>query len=493
MRKMTDPQMKLGEIDISQIEFDERSRDDIPKVLKGLQQIYIDPQVRAEVFAILDEMVPAGVNRNNGRPGMDLWRILVLGTVRLCCDLDYDRLHDLVNNHKTLREMIGHEWLDDTARYSLKTIKNNVALLTPEVLEKVNDVVVRLGHKALGKKKDDALGGRVDSFVVETNAHYPTDANLLFDATRKTIETISLIEQIAGWRQGEYQIKKMRKLLRKIENAKRGASKSRSKNARDEAALKKKYKNYLGAAAELADRASAGIGALSTAGRLENEPLVKQAEEYIGHARRQMGQIRRRVFEGETIPHAEKVFSIYQPHTEWIVKGKAGVPQELGLNICVIEDRHGFILRHIVMQKQTDVDVAVPITAAAKAAFPALNRVSYDRGFYSPENKKKLAALLDTAVMPKKGRPAPEESDAAFVRGRHAHAAVESAINALESHGLDRCPDSGIEGFKRYAALAILGRNLHKLGGIMLGKEHKREKRKKRYRATRAANIRAVS
>jgi hypothetical protein len=488
-----DPQMKLGEVDVSQITFDERSRDDIPKILKGLQRIYIDPLARAEVFAILEGMIPAGVNRRNGRPGMDLWRILVLGSVRLCCGFDYDRLHDQANNHLKLREMLGHEWMDMTVQYSLKTIKNNVALLTPEVLEKVNDVVVRLGHKELGKKKDEALQGRADSYVVKTNVHYPTDANLLLDAIRKMIEEISLIEEIEGWRQGEHHIKTMRKLLRRIENAKRGASKSERKNAQGEKALKKKHKKYLDTAKELADRARAGLDALSAADKIERAFAIKQVEEYVAHARRQMDQIHRRIFEGESIPHSEKVFSIFQPHTEWIVKGKAGVAQELGLNVCVLEDQYGFLLRHIVMQNQTDVDVAVSITAAAKAAFPELNCCSYDRGFYSPENKKELAALLDTVIMPRKGRPAPEESEAAFVRCRHAHAAVESAINALESHGLDRCPDSGIEGFKRYAAMAVLGRNLHKLGGIMLEKEHKREKRKKRYRATRAANKRAAA
>ncbi len=72
---------------------------------------------------------------------------------------------------------------------------------------------------------------------------------------------------------------------------------------------------------------------------------------YLKHADRQAGQIRRRVLEGEAIPHAEKVFSIFEPHTEWVNKGKAGVPVELGLKVCAVEDRHGFILHHHVMEK----------------------------------------------------------------------------------------------------------------------------------------------
>ena len=78
-------------------------------------------------------------------------------------------------------------------------------------------------------------------------------------------------------------------------------------------------------------------------------------DNYLKHADRQVDQIRRRVLEGETIPHAEKVLSIFEPHTEWVAKGKAGVPVELGLRVCVVEDQHRFILHHQVMEKATDV------------------------------------------------------------------------------------------------------------------------------------------
>ncbi len=66
----------------------------------------------------------------------------------------------------------------------------------------------------------------------------------------------------------------------------------------------------------------------------------------MAHATRQIDQIRRRVILGEVIAHEEKVFSIFEPHTEWISKGKAGVPVELGLKVCILEDQHQFILHH---------------------------------------------------------------------------------------------------------------------------------------------------
>ena len=153
MRKPIDPQMKLGAVDISQIKFDLRSRDEIPKLLMGLQHIYCTAEVKEEVFKILEDMIPPGVNKNNGRPGMELWKILVLGTIRLNCNWDYDKLHDICNNHKTLRLMLGHGIWDKDGYYALQTLKDNVSLLTPDVLDHINQVVIKCGHKLVCKKK----------------------------------------------------------------------------------------------------------------------------------------------------------------------------------------------------------------------------------------------------------------------------------------------------------------------------------------------------
>ena len=186
------------------------------------------------------------------------------------------------------------------------------------------------------------------------------------------------------------------------------------------------------------------------------------------HANRQIDQIRRRVILGEKIPHAEKVFSIFEEHTEWISKGKAGVPVELGLKVCVLEDQYGFILHHRVMEHETDDQVAIPMVEQTKKDFPGLNSCSFDKGFHSPANQKNLLQHLDNVILPKKGKLSKKdkqkEYSADFIKARHQHSAVESAINALEVHGLDRCPDHGIHGFKRYIALAVLARNIQQLG-----------------------------
>ncbi len=206
MRKIIEAQLKIGEQSISDIQFDLGSRDEITKLLIGLQSIYCTPEIRQPVFDALAGIVPDDIDPNNGRRGMDLWKILVLGTLRLNCNWDYDKLHEIANNHARLRQMLNHGPYDSDYQYALQTLKDNVCLLTPEVLDKVNQIVVSYGHKVAGKKDESKLAGSCDSFVAKTDAHYPTDINLLFDAIRKIIVLIMAIMPIEGisllWRQG---------------------------------------------------------------------------------------------------------------------------------------------------------------------------------------------------------------------------------------------------------------------------------------------------
>ena len=105
--------------------------------------------------------------------------------------------------------------------------------------------------------------------------------------------------------------------------------------------------------------------------RVRSSKLLR-LREYMGYAKKLMSQIIRRVCFDETIPHHEKIFSIFEPHTEWISKGKAGVPVELGLRVNLIEDQDQFILHHQVMRRQTDEKVAVEIVEESKKRFPEL-------------------------------------------------------------------------------------------------------------------------
>jgi transposase, IS5 family len=489
MRAVQNAQMQIGEVDISKIKFDPKSRDDIPKILRGLQHLYMDVESREKIFALLEKEIAPKVDKRNGRPGMELWKILVCGVLRLDLNADYDRVGELVNHHNTIREMLGHGAFNDES-YHIQTLKDNVSLFTPELLDQINQIVVEAGHGLVKKKEGEALRGRSDSFVVKTDVHYPTDITVLYDAMRKVIELIAELcdrHGVSDWRQHAYNVRHVKRLMRRAQNKKRSKAKSPERVEESAALIVQAHQDYLEVATTYWHKARETLALLTRQGL--SAPLdvaMKIAiEGFMRHAERQMDQTRRRVMLGEVIPHEEKVFSIFEPHTEWISKGKAGVPVELGVKVCVLEDQYQFILHHQVMERKTDDQVAVAMVREAKKRFPNLAVCSFDKGFHSPENQSSLKEELELVVLPRKGKLSQQaqalEQAPAFIKARRQHSAVESAINALEVHGLDMCPDHGIRGFKRYVALAVVARNIHRIGAILWQQDQKRAQRKRKY------------
>ena len=516
MRIVQTPQMIFGEANIADIRINPKSRDDIPAILLGLQYIYITPDIRERVFKILQQVLPTRTgkhlteeqrtqkaNPNRGRPGMEQWRILVLGVLRLGLNTDYDRVHELANHHNTIRKMLGHDGWEDNTEYSLQSIKDNLSLFTPEILDQINQEVVNAGHTLVKKSpsvgqtkevdsnsdvkalsEEEKLRGRCDSFVVETNVHFPTDINLLYDAVRKMIqESATLAEQyeIAGWRQYDSGIKKFKSQYRAVQQMKHSNSKDEKKSALQILKIQEAHKSYIEMGARWLEKSEETLNQISALGVMNYETLyLKQYQQYT---RLLSNQIHRRVVLGEKIPHSEKIFSIFEPHTEWISKGKAGVPVELGLRVCILEDQHQFILHHKVMEKETDDKVAIEMITESQTRFPQLMVSSFDKGFHSPSNQETLNKLLELNALPKKGRLSKadkaREGSEEFKKHRRQHSAVESAINALEQHGLDVCPDHGIGGFKRYVALAVVGRNIHRLGSLVRKQQIEKERRKR--------------
>ena len=262
---------------------------------------------------------------------------------------------------------------------------------------------------------------------------------------------------------------------------KHSSSKNPDKQIEQKRMIINSHLAYLNLATAAVDKIKASLIGIITDDILIDLRLEKLAK-FIGYAEHQINLINRRVVNGETIPHHEKVFSIFQEHTEWISKGKAGKPVEFGLRICIVKDQFGLILHHRVMQNETDDKVAVPLIEKTLEYFPNLKSCSFDKGFHSPYNQEKLAELLNDVYLPRKGKlsainKAIEDSPT-FKAARCKHSAVESSINALENHGLDRCPDHGLHGFKRYIGLGILARNLQIIGNVIQQKEFKKEQRR---------------
>ena len=496
MRTVKSPQMQIGQTDIADIHIDVTSRDDIPMILLGLQHIYTTQPLRKAVFKILEEVIPhketddsdnlVAVDASKGRPGMDQWSILVLGTLRLGLGADHDRIQELANQHGTLRMMLGHGLFTTDKDYRLQTIKDNLALFTPEIMARINVEVIRAGYQLLDIDIHHLIRGRCDSFVLKTDVHFPTDINLLYDAIRVLIRDCvywSRDYALPEWRQHQYNLRRFKALYRKIQTLRHSTSKNESKKQAKEVQICEAHQAYIDLAQFYLNRVARSVELLKNTYKIP-EVLLSDLSIFSQHADRQIDQIKRRVIKREKIPHAEKVFSLFQPHTEWISKGKAGVPVELGIRMCIMEDTHGFILHHRIMQKETDDKIALEMVNATQTKFPAFNACSFDKGFHSPENQQQLKEKLEQVVLPKKGKLSGadkvREYDEEFIQAKRQHSAVESAINALQVHGLNKCPDHGIEGFERYAALAVLSRNIQKIGSIVRDREIKRLEEQKR-------------
>jgi len=477
----TGKHLEFGCVPIEAIYLDPRCRDEITKLLRGLQEVYVNEQVRHQIFDCLSNMLLPEVSLDKGRKGFSLWAIFVLGMLRMTCDWDYDKLKNQAENHRQIRQMLGlNLFIDENKLLPLSTVYNNVGLFTEEIACKVSQIIVDYGHQNVLKKNGE-LHTRCDSYVLKSNAHFPTDYNLLLDSFRKVVKLSAKAAEsgnLRGWREQNSYLKKFKRLYNRL-------SKMRYSNSQNEQRKKERIeeihhvvKMYLYEAEKVFKKAEEALPDLD---RVDLSYFHEQIKVYLNYGRTFINQINRRVLKDETISADEKIYSIFEPYTEWISKGKAGVPVELGVRLCVVEDQHGFILHHRMMYKEQDVDVAVDIIKDTKVKFCSLSSVSFDKGFHSKKdcsgrnNRMKIEESGIKAYLPVKGKPnksdKEREASEEFGKARRQHPAIESAINALQCHALNRCPDKGKKRLQRYAAMGILAHNIHKIGAIMIQRD----------------------
>ncbi len=137
---------------------------------------------------------------------------------------DFDRLHELVNEHMTLRQFLGHADIWDKRKYEYQTVVDNVCLVRPELLAQVGQLIVESGHAVARKKPGEPLRGRCDSFVVETDVHYPMDVNLLMDAMRCLVRVTGRAaseHEVAGWRQWRHLTQSVKRLFNQVRSTRR--------------------------------------------------------------------------------------------------------------------------------------------------------------------------------------------------------------------------------------------------------------------------------
>lgn len=495
MRVRFDQQIKLGVIPISEVKLNLRSRHGLLPVLRALQYVFKTPELNESIFKILEEKVKSNL-QETGRYGMSMWEILVLGVIRLNENADFDQLHDLANEHRSVRSIMGVEKSDYTIgkTYSLQTIKDNVQLLDDETIYKISEIIVSGSHGLIKKKEATVclnLSIKADSFVVESTIHFPTDLNLLWDSSRKTLETSlyfqkGALDLVSNFHSASWQ--------KKVKKAYRWSSEiHRKKGANYQERLEESVESYLAVSREVSKRGKCLLLEiklqLHNGIKLTNKDLKKLSdlEFYLEMMDKHIDLVNRRILLGEKIPHSEKVFSIFEQHVEWNSKGKVNKGVELGHNVLITTDQYHNILYAEVYEKQVDKQRTKEVGDQLQKRYGIhhiLDSISFDRGFYSLPAEKSLSTQFKIVVLPKAGRPSKRElaegENEAYQKVKRKHSGVEGNINQLEQNGLDICPDKGIAGFKRYVAYGVLSYNLHRLGMRLILAERKAAKRAKR-------------
>ena len=467
--------MTIGSIPIGETKITTKKRSGaLPGLCTALKEIFITPEWNERVFEILEAKIMADKKRT-GRPGMDLWQIFVLSQVRLCQNISYDDLHDLANHHTLIRQIMGVERGFGYERHELEyqNIIDNVSLLDDETVRELNQVIVEFGHEVFKKKEEGALRLKTDSFVVESNVHFPTDYNLLWDSARKCLDMVDkFLEKypgVQGWR-------KMRDWYRHLKNSMRAVGKASSSGGKGkEQRIKRAVRYYLSKARALQNKLEVSKETLPQRD-ITDLLIMLELERYMDLLDKHIDLLERRVIKGEQIPHDEKMFSIFEEYTEWIKKGKLHPNVELGKKLAVTTDQYNLIVDYRIMENQSDAEMVKPIAEDLTGLFQ-IRSWSFDKGFWHKENKAMLEEHVEKVVMPKKGKcnklEQAEEDHRSFRLLRNKHSAVESNINELECRGLDRCPDRGYMHFKRYIGLSVAAYNLRRIGQELIEKQRR--------------------
>ncbi len=485
MRKSYSIQRRFDCLPIVQVALNFECRDEIVPLLASLQHLYSQKDLRDQVIQLIAADVNQTTRTDIGREGLSYWQILVLGVVRLGCNLNYDKLQDLCENHLSLREILNvGVW--DRISFDWRRIRDTLYLVQPATLEKINAIIVSYGQDLHGAARQQV---RADSFVVETNIHYPTESNLIWDGIRKLLPVSRKLGarlNQEGWRQTSHQLKKTKRQVREI------ARLSASDSPKVKAEIYPAYGVLLTFVGALLDRVrtlkkAAEVATLSKS----QQQWLDQINRWYEPTSRVVDTAFRRTQLQETVPNEDKIFSIFETHTQLYRRGKAGELNQFGRLVMIYEDAAGFISHYYLMGRQElDSDVAVEQTKIAQSKHGGeIQGASFDRGYFSTENQLELKAIVDNPCLPPRHRNqyAKWLADASttLLESRQRHSGIESAIGAFQSgNGMKRCRDRSEEGLQRYLGLAVLGRNFHVLGKLLITQAHAkseaaRSKRKK--------------
>ena len=387
MRKRFESQLIIGQKPINETIIPVKTRDSLAALLAALKEIFVNDYWNQKVFEILENKILSG-KKETGRNGMNLWQIFVLAQVRLCLNISYDRLHMMANYDTLMRQIMGveTEYGYEKVQYEYQNILDNVSLLDDETVRELNRIILEFGHEVFKKKEAQPLRLKTDSFVVESNVHFPTDYNLLWDCARKSLDMVTkFLEKyphIPGWRKIKNWYREMKSIMRLV--GKVSSSGGKGKEER----LVEVARKYLTKAKALILKLESTYHQLPVIDK-SDIAIHLELERFIILLSIHIDLVARRLIKKEKIPHQEKIFSIFEQYTEWVTKGKLHPNVELGKKVAVTTDHYGLIVDYMIMENQSDSEIVHKIYERLIKLF-TIKSWSFDKGFWHKDNKELL-------------------------------------------------------------------------------------------------------
>ena len=406
---------------------------------------------------------------NTGRNGLapeQVLRSLILMRIK---NWDYRELRERIADGYTLRRFTG---LGSKPVPKHDAFNRAFNRLTPATIEAINDLVVRAAVKA---EFDDGSKLRVDTTVVQTNIHHPTDSTLVWDSVRVITRLIGLVGKlvpggVTGFRNRTRAVRRRMQQIQRMTAIQR-----RQQQVPKYRELIKTAQSVIESARQVLDQTK-DVGGLDPMGELTLKSLRQQIDSYCTMADRVVDQARRRVLLEEKVPNDEKLFSIFEPHTDIIKRGKTLTPVEFGHKVFLAESAKGLITQYKILKGNPPDQLHVKMSLERhKEIFgcpPDL--YSTDRGFYDLSNIDACkTAGVKQECMPQRGGTksalrAAHEKSPAFKKGQRFRAGIEGRISVLfRGRGMKRCLSAGLDRFEILVGSCVLANNLMKIAHLI--------------------------
>jgi IS5 family transposase len=418
-------------------------------------------------------------NPHTGRNGLTAQQVIRSLTLMRVKNWDYRELRERIADGYTLRRFT-HFYSDRVPKHD--AFNRSFNRLTPATLEAINDIVVKAAVD-LGLENGKKL--RVDTTVVETDIHHPTDSTLLWDAVRVITRIVRHLDDLLPHGVPGFTIR-TRSARRRMQEIQRMTPRERQKQ------LKRKYRQLISTTCQVVENArvvlkkTEGIRSIDLMTDIAINAVRKEIDHYCGLADRVIHQARRRVLDGEQVPNEQKLFSIFETHTDLIKRGKVLKPVEFGHKVFIAESGKGLITQYRVLNgNPTDADHVESSLEYHQETFGQSPSIySADRGFFSPDNILKCKdSGVELVCIPQRGGKKTSEQEAfekspAFKNAQRFRAGIEGRISVLfRGRGMKRCLAEGREHFELLVGAAVLANNLMVIARMQIEKENRRRKR----------------